>query len=382
MKSVQLIAATAVIVLLAGCGGNGAPSDTPMPAEDTSEWVELTLSDSIGVELGDSNYVFGAIQNLAHGPDGLIYALDRAMCCVKVYSPEGEFVRRFSRQGSGPGELINPLAMAIVGDGRIFICSPWNGGMHAFSTDGEWLGLVTEFTNNPPMILAGADSNAYVAFRLQVLPEGDELTCTTFIGRFEETEDPVVTYWEDEFPFDPLDLSTLLKKSFFGNVFAADRDGNVFISPMTSEEYLVEGFSPDGERFFEIRRDAEQIAKSEEEIREEKYFVETLLENWGASGVVIEYEPDLFRSAISDLDVDSTGRIWVRRGTIHTPVFDVYDYSGELLFTAHVPSVGEDGQFWEFIFDEYAIMAYSMNPEVYQKIYILELPDTPTDMGL
>jgi sugar lactone lactonase YvrE len=377
----KVIASVAAAVLLAGCG-NGTPPDSSTADEDRSGWLALAPADSIGVELGDSCYMFSSIQNIAHGPDGLVYVLDRAGCNISVYSPDGEFVRRFSREGSGPGELINPLAMAVVGDGRIFVCSPWNGGIHAFSPEGEWQGLVTEFTNNPPMIMTGTEGNAYVAFRLQVEPEGDEIVCTTFIGRYEEGEEPEVMYWIDEFPFDPLDITTLLKKSYFGNVFSVDSEGYVFISPLTSEEYLVEGFSPDGERFLEITAEAVQVAKSDEEIREEKFYVETLLESYGASGVVIDYEPDPFRNTISDIDADSQGRLWVRRGTERTPVFDVYDYDGELLFTAHVPSITEDGDYWDFTIDEYAIMAFSANPEIYQKIYLLELPVTPSDRDL
>jgi hypothetical protein len=378
----RYVLAAIVSILVAGCGGNGGPSGGGPIPEDTTSWLEMTVSDSIGVELGDPDYMFSSIQTIAHGPDGLLYVLDRAGCCVSVYADDGTFVRRFSREGSGPGELINPLAMALVGDGRVFVCSPWNGGIHAFSPEGEWLGLVTEFTNNPPLVMCGTTGNAYVAFRLQVEPEGDELVCSTFIGRYEEGTEPVLKYWEDSFPFDPLDLTTLLRRSFFGNAFSVDDEGNVFISPLTSERYLVEGFTPDGEKFLEISRDAAQVAKTEEEIREEKFYVETLLESYGASGVVIDYEPDPFRNAVSDLDVDSTGRIWVRRGTERTPVFDVYDYDGVLLFTASVPSITVDGDYWDFTIDGYAVMAFSANPDIYQQIYLMELPSTPVDTDL
>ena len=230
--------------------------------------------------------------------------------------------------------------------------------------------------------MRGTDGNAYVAFRLQVLPEGDELICTTFIGRYEEGEEPVVRYWEDDFSFDPMDVSTLLKKSYFGNVFAVDIEGRVFITPLTSEEYLVEGFTPEGEKFLEISAEAVQVAKTEDEIREEKLWVETLLESMGAQGIVLDYEPDPFRNVISDLEVDSSGRIWVRRGTDNTPVFDVYDMDGQILFTAHVPGIADEGQFWEFVIDEYAIMAYSLNPDLFQQIYTRELPGPSHDMDL
>ncbi len=153
--------------------------------------------------------------------------------------------------------------MTVVGDGRVFVETPYSGGMHAFTTEGEWLGIVTPFFNNPPMNTIGADGNAYAAMRLEVLPnESGDLTCTTFIGRYEEGEEPVVKYWEYEFPFDPNNLTALLQNSLMGRVFTADRSGNVYITELTSENYLVQGFRSDGELFFEVEKDVERVEKN------------------------------------------------------------------------------------------------------------------------
>lgn len=105
----------------------------------------------------------------------------------------------------------------------------------------------------------------------------------------------------------------------------------------------------------------------------------------GAEGIVIEYNADPYRNTISEVEVDGEGRIWVRRGTVLEPVFDIYDYSGEKLFTASLPEAGngignalvadDNFVFWDFNIDEQGIIAYSTNPELYQQIYILELAE-------
>lgn len=362
---------------LLGCGEAEVPLEAS--GDDT---VQLEIIGTIGVEMGDSNYVLGSVQSIDHDSQGNILVLDRSACCVRVYSPDGEFVRKISQEGSGPGELLNPMDMTVFEDGRIVVETPWSGGLHGFSPEGEWLGLLTPFRNNPPMSLRGADDSAYVATRLEVLPgENGDLSVTTFIGRYELGEEPVVRYWEYEFPFDPNDLTELLKNTMMGHTFTVDREGNVFIAELTSEEYLVQGFRPDGELFMEIEADAERVEKTPEEIEEEKIYVEAYLESLGASGVVIDYHPEPLRNTISELEVDGEQRLWVRRGTVHQPVFDVYDHSGELLFTVNVPGAGADAQFWDFNIDEQGMIAFSTNPELYQQIYILQMdPETiPAD---
>ena len=43
-----------------------------------------------------------------------------------------------------------------------------------------------------------------------------------------------------------------------------------------------------------------------------------------------------------------------------------------MLFYVEVPSIGNEAQFWDFVIDEYDIIAYPENPEYYSKIYLLE----------
>ncbi|MBD3278256.1 MAG: hypothetical protein GF388_08150 [Candidatus Aegiribacteria sp.] len=114
------------------------------------------------------------------------------------------------------------------------------------------------------------------------------------------------------------------------------------------------------------------MEKTEQEIREEKVWMEMRLENMGVNGVVIEFEPDPYRRMITDLGIDGEGRIWARRGTELSPVFEVFSFEGQHLFTAEIPGVGDRGQFWRFAIEENGMAAFSTNPETYQKIYVLE----------
>jgi len=371
-----VLTAFSITILLAaasGCGGNG--SEPVEAAVAPEERVAITIVDSIGVELGDSNFVFASISALEFGPDGNIYVLDRGTCNIRIYSPQGEFISAISREGNGPGEMTNPFAMAVLGDGRITICTPFQGGMQTFYSDGEWEGLTAEFTNNPPMGMIGADSNAYVAIRMVVDFVDDELTTAYHVARYEESEEPSIVYYEFEFPFDPQNLSDLLMNTLFNQVYHVDREGNIYLAPFSEEDYGVRVLDREGNLILEFERDMPMVQKSPGEILEEKEWMEAWLQSIGAQGVIIEFDPKEYRWQISDLGCDAQGRIWVRRGTELTPVFDVFDDQGELLFTAEVQGAGDDAEFWDFVVTEQGMMAYSINPEMYQKIYIMEIPE-------
>ncbi len=358
--------------LALSCGG-AAPVEAP--AEEGGR-VPLVIVDSIGVELGDSNYVIGSIDALEHGPDGDIYLLDRGRACVRVFDREGGFRRRISSEGSGPGELTNPLAMAVLGDGRVAVCDPWRGGIHTFRADGEWEGLAMEFTNNPPMMMQGADSSAFVARKLTVEPDDGEITVSAIVGRYEldRGTEPVAVYYGDEFPFDPNDVTSIVNTLNYSLCTHVDREGTVYAAPYSTEEYRVMILSAEGEELLSFSREMPRAEKTEEEVLEEKEWMEAYLSSMGASGVRLEYDPEPYRWMISDIGVDGMERIWVRRGTEREPVFDVYDMSGEPLFTAELPGAGPDADFWEFVIDEHGMMAWSTNPEYYYKVWLLEVP--------
>lgn len=370
MAVIFIISAT---VLLFACGDSGSDISQESPQE-TEERVPIAIVDSIGIELGDSNYVLANVMAVEYGPDGNIYVLDRGAYSALVYSPDGEFIRRIGNQGSGPGELLMPLGMAVLGDGNVAICDPMQQGINIFTPEGQWEGVSAEFNNNPPMRMTGADSNAFVALKLTI--EFEEEPTTVFaVGRYEDDPEPTVLYYEDEFPFDPENLTEILNRTMFSTECAADRDGNVYLTPMSTEDYIVRVFDRDGNLTLEFQREVDRVEKSEDEIAEEKRWMETWLTSLGAQGVLIEFDPTPYRYMTSDIGYDSQNRIWVRRGTELMPVFDVYDMEGELQFIAEVEGAGEDALYWDFMIDEHGMLAYSTNPEFFHKIWIMELPE-------
>jgi len=335
----------------------------------------LVVVDSIGVELGDSNYVFGSIEAVSHTSGGNILVLDRPACSVLEFTSDGEFVRRMGRRGSGPGEFLNPVSMVRLGDGRIAILDTNLGGFFTFLPDGTYQGMALELAGEPLLFVTPSIGNTFIGTINFWETALDEFVVNPVVGRFGfDSIEPLTIYWQDFFSWDFQDITPLIKGAYFARTWASNRNGLVYVASRSPEEYIVQGFSATGEPSVTIELDIEPVIKTQEEIAEEAYFWNRRAESMGSSGP-FNYQPDEYRWMIHSMGIDSEERLWVRRGTEETPTFDVFDAEGNGLFMAEVAGIsGSGGLFWEVIVDEFGIVAYSLDPEDgYQKLYLLEL---------
>jgi len=370
-----LLLVGAISIASLSCGSASEPVEDTAVQESLTSTRELVFADSIGVELGDSNFVLGSIEAVSHTLEGNILLLDRPAARVREYTADGEFVRNHGRRGSGPGEFINPLSMTRLTDGRMAVLDQQTGGIHLFSADGEWLGISAQITNEPVLWITPADGDQFIGTLNSWSIENDQMFATAIVGRFSvDSAQANLVYWENTFPFDFIDFTELVEKAYFAQTWASDRAGNVFMGPRDPEIYEITGFDVSGEPFIEISLDIPMVEKGADEIAFEAEFWNQRARNMGAN-VTTDFNVNPYRWMIHSLGVDGQNRLWVRRGTEGTPTFDVFDYTGEHLFTAALPAVsGYQGLLWEVKIDEFGILAWSMDPpDGYQKLYTLEL---------
>lgn len=75
------------------------------PEPDFALVEELRLGRAPGGAAAEDPEVFGNVVGLAVDEIGRIYVADRAQQEVRAFDPQGSFLRRFGRQGDGPGEF-------------------------------------------------------------------------------------------------------------------------------------------------------------------------------------------------------------------------------------------------------------------------------------
>ena len=76
--------------------------------------------------------------------DGLgnIYALGTFNSAILKFGPDGKFLDMFGSGGEGPGTLDSPQAIAVDGQGRIYV-SELVGPIKIFDSGGQYLDSIT-----------------------------------------------------------------------------------------------------------------------------------------------------------------------------------------------------------------------------------------------
>jgi hypothetical protein len=332
--------------------------------EKTTPNRNLCVVDSFGVEIGDSLQMIGSIDDFCYHPNGAIVILDRAAMKVRVIPDQGDpyFI---CGEGEGPGEMLFPQSICVLPDGNILLADEMKQAIMAFNLSGSYLGDYFTTDRYVPYRMYPVDSTSIVGSMLD-LELGDQIFFSFYIGRFDNDSLPSITYstiqWEWPAPQIYTDIECM--------DFTARVDGRVFLT-QDNTAYHVSVFSPDGEELGFIENpDLERIAKTSEEIEEEiEYFESWAREDQAYTG---GYEPSPYHHLISIAGVDSQGNLWVESfGNEDTHQFDVWDDSGNLLYTASLSGYG--GMELLFSVDEYGILAAVIDPEHYPQILELEL---------
>jgi len=379
------VLSAALLALLTACGGGEpaaggtaadstvavAPSDEVYALPDAD--VYLTVTDSIGVEIGDSNYVFGAIGGAGISPLGEIVVLDLQKIRLSRFTIDGDFVGSVGRSGSGPGEFLLPVGFTFLSQGDMIVSDAMGGKLVRFDSTFAHVGDVAGFFPAPPATLAGVGPDAIVGMKPEFTQNEEGMFMGFTVARWEWGQsEPSIVYYTKSDPFDPADLSSLGESLVF---FGAAEGTPVFTCPMSTEEYVFTAWAGDGTELFTVTdEDYEQVRKTQEEIDLETEMVNARMVQQGMPPEMANWEPDPCRLAIAGIAPDGMGRVWVTRGTTLTPTFDVYDMEGNLLFTAALDA-GERAKTWAVQICGDRFLAFDANPEDYPRLYLGSLPE-------
>lgn len=336
---------SATSLLLGACGTVEEQADeenVPMPE------LILTLADTIGVELGDPNYVFGFAADVVR-TDSILYVLDMPFATVKKYLPDGTFAGSFGGNGDGPGEMVFPQFMELLPGGAMLVQDV--NDLNIFNLAGEWQGFALEHQQNWPRQHAAADSSSFVVSRHEFIHQPTSFR-RGFIALYNLEGNLLQEYCVDSLaiPVAPEDNTDALNRIFFSHYFAADTERNLYLVTRHTPFYRIECFDENGELFNTIEVDSPVVEKTADEIALEKQYIEDYLNGMGTSNVVQWiYEPDTFREPIAGMWLGWQGNLWVLRGTGDRPAFDIWSLpEGNFLYRATLDVELPPGQYFTF----------------------------------
>jgi hypothetical protein len=365
----RLIFVISGVLLISGC------ENAAIPAESGVSLCTLSIIDSVGVELGDSAYIFGAILGAEFMPFGGFAVLDRAAGNIRLYSDTGSHQRTISRGGSGPGEIVQAYGLIVWPNGDMGVFDPYQGGLMRFNPGGEYLGLQFEAVQNIPLDPVMVGDSSYVAMRSAIHHENDQVFVESFLGSFPMTWEPSVKYISDLTLFDPSGLGDFLISTFFYRPWTVDRRrGTVYVAPYDQGRYSIMVFNPDGSSGGVLTLPTVPVEKTPDEIAGEREYIAAFLTaaEGGDPMYNVWCDPLPFKHPVGSMTVDDAGNLWVLRGDRDDVFFNVWNASGEHAFDCVLPGV--PGGDIRFRVSGNRMLLYRENPLDYQKIYIIAVP--------
>lgn len=117
----------------------------------------------LGTALGDPAESFHRLTpySIAHDSTGLLYVLDPGNRRIQVFSRDGEYVRTISREGQGPGEVMNPVSIWSPDGENIWVFDWAMNRVSSFTPNGELLGDYSAPFGRGKFMYAGPDYEAF-----------------------------------------------------------------------------------------------------------------------------------------------------------------------------------------------------------------------------
>jgi len=330
--------------------------------------------DTIGIEIGDTNYVFGDIRSVDFDSRGDLLVLDPATSSFSVFSPSGEFVARIGRAGSGPGEFLSPSGLCVLTSGDVAVSDPRGRLVSIFGPDYRFLYNVDGYYPTAPFVMQPSPDGGIVGYQRIIRPRDNEIGYA--LARWGDGPDPLVEYLSSTEPFDPEEVaSSFLEEDIR---FAVGSDGTVYATVSSTDSWEVLCFSVDGDAVASIERPYTPVHKTDEELEADVEEFDSMISQrsggrGGGPGGGFEFEPDPLKVSITGIFVDGEDRIWVRSGTRPDPWFDVYDPDGTELFTASFDTGTEEHVDMQVYINHYGMAAWEGDPLNFPRIYLLEL---------
>ena len=91
----------------------------------------------IGALDGRPEYLFGAISSIQLMPDGRLVVGDRQNNSVRLFDPEGRFLRELGRSGDGPGEFRDVAGVWPTAQDRIRVLDLARRRITEFTLEGD-----------------------------------------------------------------------------------------------------------------------------------------------------------------------------------------------------------------------------------------------------
>jgi hypothetical protein len=311
----------------------------------------------IGGDSDSDEEFFGVITQIATDPAGNVYVLDRQLSEVKVFSPDGGYLRTIGREGEGPGEFRQALDMFFLPDGNLGVLQLAPGRIVMLTPEGEPIGdhpLPESDGGATATLVSGSSMGENILLVVsENAPQEGKVDITRALTLVDSEGNELKRLLEStrELEFVNFTFKETVWRTF-DNRWRVGQDDNLYVA----EEYLdyrITVWDTEGKRKRVISREYTHWDRSEEQIQYMHDVFDAMLQNQ-----LPQYKIEISDNdpGITNLYPRDDGTLWVlsSQGTRAKPdgsmgVFDVFDAQGRFVRQVTLMGEGEpieDGYFF------------------------------------
>lgn len=364
----RLIAAVALGVCLIGAAAPAlADWQVKKEVRDGCQWVlnpatakekpqEIVLRElwRLGGDDEEEGEFFGIVGTVFEDGEGNLCILDSQLNEIRVYSPDGEFLRSIGRRGEGPGEFLNAASACLLPSGVFAVVQSMPAKLVLLNADGTPGGTMV------PRVSEGATGQSFmVAFEAHPVGKGIGVACMNQVflqttGKMRRSNILAVFDYEgnllasfmnrgDEvemsggYPFDEATSAAIQ------NRWVARADGTLYA--MTAfHGYEIHVFDPQWQEKMVIAREYQPVKRTPEEKQRLRDMYVGFMR--GAPNPQISIE-DTYRD-VERLAIGPDGNLWAQtsQGMYRPPegvltIYDVFDSEGRFIREVHLRGEGD-----------------------------------------
>ncbi len=298
----------------------------------------------IGALDGPEVRTFGAVAAVALGEDGDLYVADGQALEIRVFDRDGAFLRRFGRDGEGPGEFRDISGIGFAPDGTLAVVDGRLNRLTLLDTDGEYIRSFR--LHRPYMQLVRRelwfddDGRFYDRVQLSTMPRLDSLGIVVYAPDGDAMDSLLVSVHEPHMvtmtrggvpimsiriPYAPEPSATV------------GPHGRIYVTP--GDKYHITVLDPTGDTIRVLERGLEPPAVTDAERADaEAWIRDRMIDAGGTPPARIELPDE--KAVIDGLHTDATGHLWVRMpmgpGWTRTE-YGVFDPDGRYLGALTMP---------------------------------------------
>ena len=352
------------------------PTIDSVGPEVTEVQVDLRFGSREG---DDPNLTFGRIQGVQAASDGTIYVLDGQAQEVRVFGPDGEYLRTIVRRGEGPGETTGASGIILAGDTLLWMYD-FRQGIIGVSPNGEEVRRFEKLAYDPAYYWSGTFDNHgrywMAAYHVDEQRSGD----ITRAGPYTET------YWRY---YKSYDLSTEAVDSVplgerVTRTYLFDFGPGLgfmdipFVSSDVTAVRPSGGFWHSGNTAYRITRSSEQgdtlivveaaLPALPVTAEERSAYIHSTVDRWPGHRSAAERAADViadFKPIFQSFFVDDEDRLWAKRTTPTDalPFYDLFSADGDYLGSVRLgfpPAPGSRiwvryGSLYTWVVDEFDV---------------------------